>query len=211
MVNASDQPGTSTAPDGDAAEAFAGWPDFTELALVRAEEELPRWGRSTLEFRDAANPNAKPFFALDDKDEVQHWEYVKGLYKHYIQSLRMVTDTLVRHMSGAFEVSHVCFNILFGSYPLFSLVLTLGLTMVRSSRSDHAANHFLFAMKVVCVRHFLVNRLWSRRPISGYPRRAPKQMSCASSTRRLRRRQRRLGMLQPKHVKTRPKLKRRRP
>jgi hypothetical protein len=39
------------------------------LALVRAEEELPRWGRLTLEFRDASNPSAEPFFALDDKDE----------------------------------------------------------------------------------------------------------------------------------------------
>jgi hypothetical protein len=41
------------------------------LVLVRAEEELPRWGWSTLEFRDASNPSAEPFFALDDKDEVQ--------------------------------------------------------------------------------------------------------------------------------------------
>jgi hypothetical protein len=72
MVDASDPPGTSTASDGDVVEASGGWPDFAELALVRAEEELPRWGRSTLEFRDAANPNAEPFFALDDKDEVQH-------------------------------------------------------------------------------------------------------------------------------------------
>jgi hypothetical protein len=53
-------------------EASGGWPDFAELALVRAEEELPRWGQSTLEFRDAANPDTEPFFALDDKDEVQH-------------------------------------------------------------------------------------------------------------------------------------------
>jgi hypothetical protein len=36
MVNASYQPRTSVAPDGDAAEASTGWPDFTELALVRA-------------------------------------------------------------------------------------------------------------------------------------------------------------------------------
>jgi hypothetical protein len=33
----------------------------------------------------------------------------------------MVADTLVRQMSGAFEVSHVCFNISFGSYPPFPL------------------------------------------------------------------------------------------
>jgi hypothetical protein len=39
---------------------------------MRAEEELPCWGRPTLKFRDATNPDAEPFFALDDKDEVQH-------------------------------------------------------------------------------------------------------------------------------------------
>jgi hypothetical protein len=72
------------------------------------EEELPRWGRSTLEFRDASNPSAEPVFALDDKDEVQHWEFIEGLYKHSLQSLRMVMDTLVRGMSEAFEVSRVC-------------------------------------------------------------------------------------------------------
>jgi hypothetical protein len=72
MVDASDQPRAPVAPEDDMAEAFARWPDFAELALVRSEEELPRWGRSTLEFRDAANPSAGPFFALDDKDEVQH-------------------------------------------------------------------------------------------------------------------------------------------
>jgi hypothetical protein len=71
-AEASDQPGTSTALGDDLAEASARWPDNTGLALVQAEEELPRWGRSTLEFRDASNPSAEPFFALDDKDEVQH-------------------------------------------------------------------------------------------------------------------------------------------
>jgi hypothetical protein len=72
MVDASDRPRTSAAPNDDMAEASAGWPNFVELALVRAEEELPRWGRSPLEFRDAANPDAKPFFVLDDKDEVKY-------------------------------------------------------------------------------------------------------------------------------------------
>jgi hypothetical protein len=72
MVDAWDQPRTSTTLDGDATEASSGWPDFMELALVRAKEEFPRWGRSTLEFRDTTNPDAEPFFALDDKDKVQH-------------------------------------------------------------------------------------------------------------------------------------------
>jgi hypothetical protein len=121
MVDVLDRPRTSVTLDGDAAEASGRWPDFAELALVRAEEELPRWGRSILEFRDAANPDTEPFFALNDKDEVQHWEYIKGLCKHSVRSLRMVTDTLVWQMSGAFEVSHVRFNISLGPYPLFPL------------------------------------------------------------------------------------------
>jgi hypothetical protein len=108
MVDAPDQPGTFVMLEDDMAEASTRWPNFTGLVLVRAEEELSRWGWSTLEFRDAANPNAEPFFALDDKDEVQHWEYIKGLRKHSVQSLRMVLDTLVWQMSEAFEVSHVC-------------------------------------------------------------------------------------------------------
>jgi hypothetical protein len=54
------------------AEASAGWPNFMELALVRAEEELPRWGRSPIEFRDATNPDAEPFFIQDDKDKVKY-------------------------------------------------------------------------------------------------------------------------------------------
>jgi hypothetical protein len=81
-------------------------------------EELPRWGRSTLEFRDASNPSAEPFFALDDKDEVQHWEFIEGLRKHSVQSLRMVADTLVRGMLEAFEVSRVRLSLL-AFYPSF--------------------------------------------------------------------------------------------
>jgi hypothetical protein len=40
MVDAPDRPETSAAPDGDAAETSGGQPNFAELALVRAEEEL---------------------------------------------------------------------------------------------------------------------------------------------------------------------------
>jgi hypothetical protein len=91
----------------DLAKASARWPDYAGLVFVRAEDELSRWGQLTLEFRDASNPSAEPFFTLDDKDEVQHWEYLEGLRKHSLQSLRMVSDTLVRGMSEAFEVSRV--------------------------------------------------------------------------------------------------------
>jgi hypothetical protein len=72
MVDAPDRPGTSVMSGDDVAEASARWLDFAGLALARVEEELPRWGRSTLEFRDASNPSVEPFFALDDKGEVQH-------------------------------------------------------------------------------------------------------------------------------------------
>jgi hypothetical protein len=71
MVNAPNRPGTSVVLGDDLAEALARWPDYAGLALVRA-----------LEFRDASNPSTEPFFALDDKDEVQHWEFVEGLRKH---------------------------------------------------------------------------------------------------------------------------------
>jgi hypothetical protein len=113
-TEASDQPGTSTTLRDELAEAWARGPDYAGLALVRAEEELPCWGRSTLEFRDASNPSAAPFFALDDKGEVQHWEYLEGPRKHLLQSLRMVLDTLVHGMSEAFEVSRVRY-----SFPAF--------------------------------------------------------------------------------------------
>jgi hypothetical protein len=120
MVDAPDRPGTSMMLRDNVAEASARWPDFVGLALAWVEEELPRWGRSALEFRDASNPSAEPFFALDDKDEVQHWEFIEGLCKHSVQSLRMVTDTLVRGMSEAFEVSRVRLSFL-AFYPPFLL------------------------------------------------------------------------------------------
>jgi hypothetical protein len=77
-------------------------------------------GWSTLEFRDASNPSAEPFFALDDKDEVQHWEFVEGLHKHSVQSLRMVADTFLQGVSQAFEVSRVHSSFL-AFYPSFLL------------------------------------------------------------------------------------------
>jgi hypothetical protein len=41
-AEAADRAGTSAALGGDQAEASTRWPDFAGLALVRAEEELPR-------------------------------------------------------------------------------------------------------------------------------------------------------------------------
>jgi hypothetical protein len=72
MAEALDRPGTSAALGDDLAKASTRWPNYAGLVLVRAEEELPRWGQLTLEFRDTSNPSAEPFFTVDDKDEVQH-------------------------------------------------------------------------------------------------------------------------------------------
>jgi hypothetical protein len=127
MVDATDRPETSATPDDDTTGASTRWPDFVELALVQAEEELPCWGHSPLQFRDATNPDAKPFFTLNDKDEVKFWEYVEGLCKHSVQSLQLIMETLVRHMSGAFEVGYVYLGALFSSTPPFPLGFNFGL------------------------------------------------------------------------------------
>jgi hypothetical protein len=42
IVDAPDQPGASATSGDDLAETSARWPDYAGLALVRAEEELPR-------------------------------------------------------------------------------------------------------------------------------------------------------------------------
>jgi hypothetical protein len=39
-------------------------------------------GGSPLEFRDASNPGAEPVFALNDGDEVHHWQYLEGIRRH---------------------------------------------------------------------------------------------------------------------------------
>jgi predicted metal-binding transcription factor (methanogenesis marker protein 9) len=96
--------GPEDAPTGPSSE----WPDFTTLALVRAEEEIPRWGGPSLEFRDASNPGADPVFALNDRDEVHHWEYLEGLRRHMDRSLRVVMEAVQRGMRDATEV---CFGL----------------------------------------------------------------------------------------------------
>jgi hypothetical protein len=83
---------------------------------------------------------------------------MEGLCKHSVQSLRMVTDTLVWRMSEAFEVSRVRLSFL-AFHPPFSLVLILDLTMVRSSRSVLTASHSSFVMRVAYGRRLLINGL----------------------------------------------------
>jgi hypothetical protein len=105
-AEAADQASPSTTPESDLVRAPVAWPDLAGLALVRAEEELPRWG-SALEFRDASNPGAEPIFVLNDTDEVHHWEYLEGLRQHTMRSLRVASEALARGMSDALEVSQI--------------------------------------------------------------------------------------------------------
>jgi hypothetical protein len=67
--------GLEDAPAGSSSS----WPDIAALALARAKAEIPRWGRPSLESRDATNPDTDPIFALNDRDEVHRWEYLEGL------------------------------------------------------------------------------------------------------------------------------------
>jgi hypothetical protein len=106
-AGAAGQAGPSAGPESAPVGPPSGWPDLAALALVRAEEEIPRWGGSSLEFRDASNPSAKPVFALNDGDEVHHWEYLEGVRRHIERSLRVVTEAVSRDMRDATEVSSV--------------------------------------------------------------------------------------------------------
>jgi hypothetical protein len=75
-AGAAAQAGPSAGPESGPARPSSEWPDLAALALVRAEEKIPRWGGPSLEFRDASNPGVDPVFVLNDKDEVHHWEYL---------------------------------------------------------------------------------------------------------------------------------------
>jgi hypothetical protein len=101
-------------------------------------------GGSSLEFRDASNPGAEPVFALNDGDEVHHWQYLEGIRRHTERSLHVATEAMSRGMRDAIEVS----SNLFG----FRI-------MVRSLRSAPAASRSSFVMRAVCGRHSLGNRL----------------------------------------------------
>jgi hypothetical protein len=78
-AGAAGQAGPSAGPKSAPAGPSSEWPDLAVLALVRAEEEIPCWRGPSLEFRDASNPCADPVVALNDADEVHHWEYLEGL------------------------------------------------------------------------------------------------------------------------------------
>jgi hypothetical protein len=93
-AGAAGEAGPSAGPEGAPAEPSSSWPDIAALALARVEEEIPRWGGPSLEFRDAADPDADPIFALNDRDEVHHWEYLEGLRRHLKRALHVATESL---------------------------------------------------------------------------------------------------------------------
>jgi hypothetical protein len=89
--------------------------------LHRASTRVGRGGAPALgslapRVQGRSQSRCQAFLHLD-KDEVKFWEYVEGLHKHSVQSLWMVMETLVQHMSGAFEVGYVYFGALFSSTP----------------------------------------------------------------------------------------------
>jgi hypothetical protein len=82
----------------DRERSSSSWPDIAALAVARAETEIPRWGGASLQFRDAANPNAEPIFVLNDKDEVHQWEYLEGVCRHLDRLLRVASEAVSRSM-----------------------------------------------------------------------------------------------------------------
>jgi hypothetical protein len=114
----------------------------------------------------------------------------------------MVTDTLVRQMSGAFEVSRVRFNISFVLYPPFPLGSDFECDRgqelkERSRRKSLFIRHESDVWAALPRQRALVEE-----PISDYPREVPSWTSFASLMRRLGRKRLRLGKLRPRRVKT---------
>jgi hypothetical protein len=100
--------GPSAGPGDAPAGSSSSWPDIAALAIARAEAEIPRWGGPSLQFRDAANPDAEPIFTLNDRDEVHRWEYLEGLRRHLERVLHVATETVSRGMWDATEVCLTC-------------------------------------------------------------------------------------------------------
>jgi hypothetical protein len=81
-VGAAGEASPSAGPGDAPARSSSSRPDIAALAIARVEAEIPRWGGPSLQFRDAANPDAEPIFTLNDRDEVHRWEYLEGLRRH---------------------------------------------------------------------------------------------------------------------------------
>jgi hypothetical protein len=116
--------GPSAGPGDAPAASSSSWPDIAALAIARAEEEIPRWGGPSLQFRDAANPDAEPIFTLNDRDEVHRWQYLEGVRRHLDRLLHVATDAVSRGIRDATEVwsIHLAFFVVLGAlFPSVSL------------------------------------------------------------------------------------------
>jgi hypothetical protein len=98
----------SVGPGDALAASSSSWPDIAALVIARAEEEIPRWGGPSLQFRDAANPDAEPIFTLNDGDEVHRWQYLKGVHRHLDRILHVASDAVSRGIRDATEVRSIC-------------------------------------------------------------------------------------------------------
>jgi hypothetical protein len=96
--------GPSAGPGDAPAGSSSSWPDIAALAIARAEAEILRWGGPSLQFRDAANPDAEPIFTLNDRDEVHRWEYLEGVRRHLDRLLHVVSEAVSRSIRDATEV-----------------------------------------------------------------------------------------------------------
>jgi hypothetical protein len=61
-------------------------------------------GGPSLQFRDAANPDAEPIFVLNDKDEVHRWEYLEGVRRHLDRLLQVASEAMSQSMRDVTEV-----------------------------------------------------------------------------------------------------------
>jgi hypothetical protein len=61
-------------------------------------------GGPSLQFRDAANPDAKPIFTLNDRDEVHRWEYLEGIRRHLDRLLQVAFEAVSQSIRDATEV-----------------------------------------------------------------------------------------------------------
>jgi hypothetical protein len=65
-------------------------------------------GGPSLQFRDAANPDAEPIFTLNDGDEVHRWQYLEGVRRHLDRILHVASDAVSQGIQDATEVRSIC-------------------------------------------------------------------------------------------------------
>jgi hypothetical protein len=61
-------------------------------------------GGLSLQFRDAANPDAEPIFTLNDRDEVHRWEYLEGIRRYLDWLLQVASEAVSWSIRDATEV-----------------------------------------------------------------------------------------------------------